>query len=67
MTDSYLHYDEKLDFVKDNGVKIYKYVNENVIDPLRNNLYLIQSGSMYSFMMNIIKDHQPRVMTYIQE
>jgi hypothetical protein len=67
ITDQYVHYDSTLEVVKDKGVNIYKYVNENVIDPLMNNIYLIQTTNYYSFMMNILKEHQPRVITYIQE
>jgi len=67
MTDQYVHYDETLEVVKDKGVTIYKYVNDNVLDPIKNNIYLIQTTSYYSFMMNILKEHQPRVLTYIQE
>lgn len=67
MTDKFVKYDEKLELVKEKGIQVYKYVHENVVDTLKENLYIIQdlSSNAFSFMMKVIKDHQPKVIDYM--
>jgi len=41
LTDQYINYDEKYGILKEQGIKIFKYVHENVVDPLKENFYVI--------------------------
>jgi hypothetical protein len=56
ITDKYVHYEDKYEFAKDNSVKVYRYVNESVYNPLKNNLYIIYdtTSDYYSFMVKVI-------------
>jgi len=69
MTDKYVHYDDKYETVKDGSVKVYRYLNDKVYNPLLENLYVIydQSSDYYSFMLKVIKEHQSKVIEYIKQ
>ena len=69
MTDKFVHYDDKYEFAKDNSVKIYRYVNESVYNPLKNNLYVIYdtTSNYYSFMVKVVKENQAKVIEYVKE
>jgi hypothetical protein len=69
ITDKFVHYEDKYEFAKDNSVKIYKYVNESVYNPLKNNLYVIYdtTSGYYSFVVNVLKEHQAKVIEYVKE
>ena len=41
MSDQYVHYDEKYKVVKDNSVKLYKFLNDKIYCPLKKNLIVI--------------------------
>lgn len=64
-----MHYEEKYDVVKDKSISIYKFVNEKVYDPFRDNLYVIydKTNDYYSFMVKVLKEHQPNVLVYIKD
>jgi hypothetical protein len=56
VTDSYIHYDEKYHQVKEGSVKLYRYLNDKLYNPLKNNLYVIydQGSNMISFFIKVI-------------
>lgn len=53
--------------MKEGGVKLYKFLNDKLYNPLKNNLYVIydQSSNMISFCIKILKEHQAQVADYI--
>jgi len=69
ITDQYVHYDEKYETVKDSSVKIYRYVDESVYTPVKNNLYVIYDATTdyYSFMVKVIQEHHAKVIEYVKE
>jgi hypothetical protein len=68
-TDKYVHYDDKVEFARDSSVRVYKYVNEGIYNPLKNNLYVIYDTTTgyYSFMVNVIKEHHAKVTQYVRD
>ena len=48
---------------------MYHYLNENVVNPLKANLYVIyDQGSNYiSIMVKILKENQTKLAEYVQE
>jgi len=48
---------------------VYRYIHENVVDTVRENFYVIRdiAPNVYSFMVQVLKDHQPRVIDYIKD
>ena len=62
-----MNYEEKGALLKEKGIEVYKFVNEKVVDPLRANLYVIKDipSNLYSFMIQVVQDHQPKVIEYI--
>ena len=69
MTDKYVHYDDKYETVKGGSVKVYRYLNDKVYNPLRENLYVIydEASDYYSFMVKVIKEHHAKVIEYVKE
>lgn len=67
LTDQYIHYDKRVEEVKNGSVKLYHFLNDKLYNPLKNNLYVIyDQGSNYiSFMVKILKEHQHKVADYI--
>ena len=69
MTDKYIKYEEKLDLAKENGIKLYKYFNDKIYFPLRDNLIVIidQSRNYVSFIIKVIHEHQQKLLEHIQK
>jgi len=75
LTDKYVNYEEKADLLKEKGVQVYRYVHENshvlgdVIEQVRSNFYVVfdAPSNLYSFMVQVLKDHQPKVLEYMTE
>lgn len=68
MTDKYIHYDEKIQTMKEGSVKLYRFLNDKVYCPLKNNLIVIydQSTNYISFMIKVLKEHQEKVLEYVK-
>lgn len=46
MTDKYINYDEKFELMREKGILAFKFVNDRVYIPLKENLYIfIDQGS----------------------
>ena len=60
MTDKVVHFDQRFNELKENGLKIYMYLNEKVYSPLKDNLYIIydQSSQYVTYMIKIISENQ---------
>ena len=58
VTDKYVNYDEKLELAKTNGLKAYRFLNDKIYSPLRENFFVIydQSTNYITFMINTISD-----------
>lgn len=58
MTDKYLKYDEKIEVAKEEGVKAYKFLNDKVYNPIKDNFFVIydQSTNYITFMINLISE-----------
>lgn len=41
LTDPYIHYEKRAKEVKEGSVKLYRYINENVVNPLRDTFYIL--------------------------
>ena len=69
MTDQYLHYDEKLQQAKESGVKLYRYLNDKVVNPLKENLYVIidEGSKIVSFVIQVLQENQHKVIEYMQK
>ena len=69
ITDKYVHYEDKYELAKDGSVRVYRYVNESVYNPLKNNLYVIYDTTTeyYSFMVKVLKENQAKVIEYVRE
>lgn len=40
MTDKYINYDEKFELMREKGINAFKFVNDRVYIPLKENLYV---------------------------
>ncbi len=69
LTDDYVQYDKNLDILKTQSFKMYKFMNDRVYFPLRENLIMIYDSTQdyVSFLIRIAKEHQSQVYTYIKE
>ena len=67
LTDPYLNYDKKLENLKSQSYKLYKFMNDKVYFPLRSNLIMIydSSSNYISFLIRVVKEHQSQVFNYI--
>ena len=59
MTDKIIHYDERVQQVKEGGVKLYRFLNDKLYNPLKNNLYVIydQGSNIISFFVKVLSEH----------
>ena len=67
----YQHLQERLttleEQVKDGKVQLFRFLNDNVYEPLSSNLYVIydKSSHMVSFLMQVLLDNKDRLKDYI--
>lgn len=70
-TGSYQHLHERIQGleqqVREGGVQLYKFINEQVYTPLSSNLYVIydKSTNMLSFLMEVLLEHQHKLREYL--
>lgn len=67
ITDPYVHYDQRLESLKSESVNVAQYLNDRVYFPLRENLicFVDQGRKMYSFLIQIINEHQEKIVNYV--
>lgn len=68
ITDKYVHYDKRYEEIKQGSKKLYRFLNDKLYNPVKNNLYVIydQSSNYISFFVKILQEHQSNVAAYIQ-
>lgn len=56
VTDQYIHYEKKYNQMKEGGEKLFRFLNDKVYNPLKNQLYIIydQSTNYISFFVHIL-------------
>jgi hypothetical protein len=72
-TDKYIDYEEKYDLAKEKGIKLYRFLNEKVYHPLKENIFFIydQSSNYISFMIKKFSENwseqQTKIIDYVRE
>ena len=72
-TDKYIDYEEKFELAKEKGVKLYRFLNDKVYSPLRDNIYVFydQSTDYVSFMIKKFSEqwteNQTKIIDYARE
>jgi len=67
ISDQFIHYDKRYKELKKGSKKLYRFLNDKLYNPLKNNLYVIyDQGSNYiSFFIRVLHEHQAKVADYI--
>jgi len=69
ISDKFIHYDEKFEMAKEGAMKTYAFVNDKVYGPLKENFLILydQSTHYIAVLINIIKEHQQKVIQHISK
>ncbi len=73
VTDRYINYEDKFEKTVDNGAKLYRFLNNKVYSPLKDNFYVVydQTTGYISFMIKFIsesfQEQQYKIQDYVKE
>lgn len=67
-TDTYLHYDQKFEAAKTNGLEALNFVNDKIYFPLRKNLIVIidKSADLIIFLVKAAHQQEQKIVEYIR-
>ncbi len=67
MADPYIGFEKKFSLLQEESLRIYKFLNDRVYFPLKENLIVIQdkSDKYISFLIKVMKEHQDTISHYV--
>jgi hypothetical protein len=72
-TDKYIKYEEKYEVAKEKGVKLYRFLNEKVYHPLKDNIFIVydEATNYISFMIKAFSEtwleQQTKIIHYVRD
>jgi len=73
VTDKYIKYDEKFEMAKERSIKAYRYFNDKIYNPIKENLIVFYdaSSNYISVMVKLVSEtfiqNQQKIIDYVRD